>query len=179
MTAIEPAAERLASDTSARGDAVALSQEIQHRDAILARLHRGGTVADSFATIASTIASEIRVDRVSLLRVHSSECVLVATSTQPQVDRRTRQARLLERLSAQVLASGMALTYELGSGSTKQFSASEHEPYLGESGVRELHIERVENPESRDPIAIVILERFRVDENPKRPIHHWHYLLSH
>lgn len=128
MTALEPPAERLASDFSARGDAVALSKEIQHRDAILARLHRGGTVADSFAAIASTIASESGVDRVSLLRVLASECVFFATSTQPLVDRRTRQARLLERLSAQVLASGMALTYELGSGSTTPFSASELEP---------------------------------------------------
>ncbi len=171
MTAFKTPAERIASNMRAGGEVGILSHETQRRDSVLARLHRGVTVSDSFAAITSTIASEIAVDRVSLLRVQSSSCILVATSTQPKVDRRTRQARLLERLSTRVLASGSALTYELGSGSTPEFSASELEDYLVDSGTRVLHIERVEHPDSHDPIGFIVLERFRVCETPKTPIH--------
>ena len=92
-----------------------LRTELHHRtnrDALISRLNEGVGLADSFASIASAVASETMVDRVSLLRRKAGQYRMITTSTQPKVDRRARAVRLLERLTATALdhADGLAFT---------------------------------------------------------------------
>lgn len=180
MPAPEPLVERAVNDTPTCVDVRAPRVEMvarpmntsntEQRDALLARLHSGATIDDSFSAITETLASEWPVDRVSLLGRRDHRCRLVATSTQRDVDRRTRQVRLLERLAESVLERDSPLTYELGSGSIASTLSPELEAYLAESGVRELHIEPITAPHADDTIALLVLERFRVLESNLTPI---------
>jgi len=61
--------------------------ELDHRsdrDALISKLNDGIALTDSFTSIATAIASETLVDRISLLRCHSAGYRLVTSSTNPK-----------------------------------------------------------------------------------------------
>ncbi len=147
--------------------------EQANRDRVLNRLHDGTNLRDSFTHIASTVASQTNVDRVILLNHHGGRFTLIASSTAPNVDRRSRQVRLLQRLTRAVLSQHHELTFVLGSGS--EISLVDSRPldeYLQESGCREIHIQSITDVNTGKTIAAIVVERFRVDDNSSVAIDH-------
>jgi hypothetical protein len=152
-----------------------LRAELQHRtnrDALISRLNEGIGLTDSFASIASAIASETAVDRVSLLRRKAGQYQLITTSTQPKVDRRARAVRLLETLTATALDHADGLTFTVGApGDVSPEISSSVESYLHESGCREIRIESIcRDEQDDDPIAAIVLERFRISPDKTQAI---------
>jgi len=142
-----------------------LRVELAHRtnrDALISQLNEGLALSDSFSSIASAIASQTLVDRVSLLRFKSPRYRLITTSTQPVIDRRARQSRLLERLAATTLENADRFTFTVGAPSeVNQDTIESLDGYLHESGCREIHIEPIRDKQKHHAIAAIVLERFR------------------
>ncbi len=146
------------------------------RDRLIGKLNEGVSLKESFAAIASAVASESLADRVSLLRrkqaqpIASTRHRLVTTSAQAKVDRRARQVRLLEKLADTVLANNDRFTFSVGTpGKLMAEESGVLEKYLHESGCREIHIESVSS-EAKDSCAAIVLERFRVPADEQRSI---------
>jgi multidrug efflux pump subunit AcrA (membrane-fusion protein) len=132
------------------------------RDALIQRMSEGVGLADSFYAIADAVADDVDVDRVSLLRQKSSGCQLVATSTQPNVDRRARQVRLIETLANHAIESAESFRFCVGDQANESRELPESlEAYLYESGCREIHVQRINGKEGSDPVAAIVVERFR------------------
>lgn len=139
-----------------------LDRRLEREDWI-GRLHDGVDVTEAFAAISVAVAKETGCDRVSLLRPRGSRMELVASSTQPRVDRRARQVRLLQQLAAATVAGGGRLKYVVGSPVDVADDLNEPlEQYLDESGCREITIDSFDN-EAGQAIAVMTLERFRLD----------------
>lgn len=115
------------------------------RDRWIESLHRGHSLHDSFASIAGAIASQCVVDRVSLLRTDNHRHELIACSTQPSIDRRASQVRLLEEVVAQA---------DLPSNSPSDCPTN-LQTYLDRSGSKQIHIEKLS-----DAAVTIVLERF-------------------
>ncbi len=163
MNAPDPLVDVLTQDAAAYG----------RRDALIASLYQGVTLKQSFAAIASAIADELPIDRASLLRRSGATWKLVATSTQPSVDSRARQVRLLQHLVAECVRDSRSLTFELGVAPHGQRSSTDAsngalDAYLDESGCREFHVETIDDTDDKRASTAFVLERFRyadVDEN--------------
>ncbi len=122
--------------------ALAKSQSIRDdHDRWIESLYRGVSLHDSFASIAGAIASRCAVDRVSLLRTDNHRAALIACSTQPLIDRRASQVRLLEQTVAQANTAIDSSTYL--------------QTYLDRSGSKQVHIENVP-----DADVTIVLERY-------------------
>lgn len=122
-----------------------LATQVEHQG-WTARLYRGAGLEESFAQIAGAIASLPTIDRVSLLQRSGRRYRLVASSSQPDVRRRSRHVRLLE----------LAVANSLGQRQGDDDMAA----YQTESGAIELHCEAV-----ADGGAVVAVERFRRPES--------------
>ncbi len=134
-------------------------------------MYQGSTLTESFAHITSALASELSVDRIGLLHRRSGGWKLIATSTQPRVDHRTRQVRLLERLVTLAMNDKHSITFELGVTSDDALEPSDElDAYLDESGSRELHIEAIANDDASPANAVIVLERFRRPDEITMPI---------
>jgi hypothetical protein len=144
-----------------------------HRDGVLDRLNDGANLRESLAMIAATIADEISSDRVSMLQVDGRRVRMIASSTQPSVDRRARQVRLLESLVAAVLRRQNKFQFAVGQAESDQHldSRLSHalNEYLAESGTREIHIEAVDEATSDTDrggiIGAIAMERFRLGDS--------------
>jgi hypothetical protein len=134
------------------------------RDGWISRLYEGLTPQESFAAIAAAVAPPCQADRVSLLFWKSGRPRLLAASTQPSIDRRSRQARLLERLAdATALAQGGAFHFTVGSpGPVSADVLLWLDRYLHDSGCCDIYIETFPVTESGAERAAVVLERFRI-----------------
>jgi hypothetical protein len=133
-------------------------------------LHDGIGLADSFASIASAVASAISVDRVTLLRPKSSRYRLIAASTQTKVDRGQRQVRFLERLTETATRQSSCFSFKVGEpGDPNAKVCDVLDEYLDHSGCREILVESIVN-EQAEPIAAMVLERFRIPTDDPRSI---------
>ncbi|MFK8112329.1 MAG: biotin/lipoyl-binding protein, partial [Rubripirellula sp.] len=141
----------------------------RQRDQLITRLSAGVGLRDSFTGIVSAIASEMSVDRVSLLQQRGSGYRLITSSTQPKVDRRSRQAQRLERMASSIIDHNHRFTFLLGDAFDTRWQ--DHETvhaYFEESGCRELYLAGIPNSVqpaheaiTQAPIAVIVLERFR------------------
>ncbi len=144
-----------------------------HRDWVLDRLNDGTTLHESLAIIAETIAGELSSDRVSLLQVDGKRVRMIASSTQPLVDRRARQVRLLESLVSAVLRRQSQFQFVVGTAESAPFADPRRlnamNAYLAESGCREIQIEAVhESTNDTDRGAVIgaiVMERFRLRDD--------------
>ncbi len=168
----------LASGVYLRHRFTALSEAAQrqtHRDVVLNQLNDGCALTDSLASVAGTVARETNADRVAILRTKGCSAQLVVSSTQPRVDRRARQVRLLETLVSNVIRRSDCFRFVVGNPEVSDTASSDAavtaavNQYLNDSGCRELSIEAIFDQqadfESRERIAAIVLERFRVDES--------------
>lgn len=147
-----------------------------HRDRVLDELNDGCTPAESLASIAGALARETNVDRAAILRSKGSKSQLLVSSTQPRVDRRARQVRLLETLVSKSLRRSDQFHYIVGkpeasddTGPDDAALATALDRYLNESGCRQLLIEAVFEQQSDstrgERVAAIVLERFRLDDS--------------
>ncbi len=137
------------------------------RDALVGELNAGIGLTDSMSAIAQAVAKETGADRVSLLRLDSLRAKLIAASTQPRVDRRARQIRLIEELAAAVADRCGSLTFVVGDPVEVDPAVQPSlENYLKQSGCREIHVETV--TEENEPRALIVIERFRLEGETNR-----------
>ncbi|TWT79832.1 hypothetical protein CA13_12390 [Planctomycetes bacterium CA13] len=137
------------------------------RDSIVCNMNRGSGLADSFRHIAQTISTYVDADRVCLLKQHSeSTFCLIATSTSTSVDTRTRLGRRVQELASVIDSSDSDFEFTVGNAEDVPAAIKKSlDPYLVESGSRQVAVSRVEcDGDHRD--IIVMLERF---SHPKRP----------
>ena len=143
------------------------------RDRVIDGLNAGCGLSESLSCIAGTVAGETGVDRVAILRTTGSSAQLLVSSTQPRVDRRARQVRLLEALVSKVIQSSDRFRYVVGNPAESAAESADAtvaaalDPYLNDSGCRELCIEAIvdqqTDPGRAEPLAAIVLERFRLD----------------
>ncbi len=132
------------------------------RDILIRDLNQGIGLRDSFATIASTLASACRMDRVSLLQYRGHRFRLVTTSARQEVARRARQVRLMERLVNTVTSSAQTFSYQIGSAVQLESTVADaFEPYSNQSGCREIHIRMICEQDNKNPVAALVVERFQ------------------
>jgi hypothetical protein len=146
------------------------------RDQLLDQINAGCNLTESLACVAGAVAAETLVDRVAILRMKAKSAQLLVSSTQPRVDRRARQVRLLETLVARVLSRSDRFRYVVGnpdlsnSSSFDPLGISALDQYLNESGCRDLYMEAVfDQPGDAtqgECVAAIVLERFRVADSP-------------
>lgn len=140
-------------------------EQRQNRDSFIAELSRGIGLTDSFASIAAVVAERASVDRVSVL-LRKPRCRLVATSTQPRIDRRARQVRLLQQLADESVTT-RDFSYSIGEPFDEMWQTPNGmTEYLHESGCREIHLAPVGGWHDRGTLsesskAVIVLERFR------------------
>ena len=129
------------------------------RDVMIRKLNEGVGLTDSFASIATTVASETGLDRVSLLQSRGSHFRLITSSTQQKVERRARQVRLLERLVEIVLLENDRFIFKVGTPVELDPLLSDAlESYCHQSGCREIYIQSISDGEGS--IAAFVLEQF-------------------
>ena len=145
--------------------AVSDSGRVQDQLQWVSRLHAGATLQESFATIADSVAQVATIDRVCLLQKTRSGYQLVASSTQPSIDRRAQQVRLLETLVAVRLHADDAFQFTVGESDHRSgIDATNLEAYLTAAGSRSVYMEVVpEHGEKTKAIAAIFLEQFDAD----------------
>ena len=126
-------------------------------------------MGDSFAAIADAVSEHTKADRVCVFQANGNGFQLVASSTQPTVDRRARQVRLLESLVS--VTSRRTDSFRFVVGDSNQIaddgeSKRSLDEYLASSGARILQIETVSDQESNS-IAALLLENFSAENMPK------------
>lgn len=141
-----------------------------NRDRLLNKLNEGTSVEQSFTAIASTIASHISADRVSLLRITRFHSQLIATSTQPHIDQRGTIARSLQDI-AHYSRDAVCFTWShsnenrianpVGSDADRLNSIENHQ---ATNGCQELLLQTIRDS-ADEPIATVILEWIRPHKN--------------
>ena len=141
--------------------------EQELRDATIARLHRGGTLTESLTNIATVIADQSGIDRVSMLEVQNGRSRLAASSVARRIDRRSRHVRSMQTLVDAVIRGGAPLSYTVGSGEdVDRLLIQPLSRYVDESGCRQLTIDPVPAAEpSASPLAAIVLEQFRLSEH--------------
>ncbi|MDG2223275.1 MAG: HlyD family efflux transporter periplasmic adaptor subunit [Rubripirellula sp.] len=136
------------------------------RDRLLSDLNGGTSVEQSFTAIASSIASHVSADRVSLLRVTKHHSQLIATSTQPRVDHRGTIAQSLQDVAHLSRDTDFfvwshsdtnRITDPNGSDTDRLSSIESHQQ---SSGCQDLLLQTIRDA-NKDPIATVILEWIR------------------
>ena len=143
------------------------------RDMLIRDLNQGIGLSDSFASIASVLAATCRMDRVSLLQYRGQRFRLVTTSARQKVARRARQIRLMERMVDVVTSSSEPFSYEIGSAVQLEPTVSDAlEPYINQSGCREIHIRAIREPGDQPPSAALVVERFQAAETDQERISH-------
>ncbi|MDA7914808.1 HlyD family secretion protein [bacterium] len=141
------------------------------RDDLIRDLNQGIGLNDSFASIATALASACQLDRVSLLQYRGRGFRLVTSSARQKVVRRARQIRLMERLVDTVLSESNSFNYQIGNADDLQGSVSDAlEPYCNQSGFREIHMRLVCDPQSQKPVAAIVVERFQAAETEQERI---------
>ncbi len=148
--------------------------EQSQRDDVIDQLNAGSGFAESLGHIAATVARETGVDRTAIVRLKGSSATLLVSSTQPRVDRRARQVRLLETLVSKAIRRSDQFRYVVGNPEISDTAASDPlftsalEEYLNDSGCRELRIETIFDQYTdagrAEPLAAIVLERFRIDD---------------
>lgn len=122
----------------------------------------GTSLTETVAEVAAQIATKIGYERVVILQVVSRQCTLIATSTLATIDRRARQARLLEELATACVAektSVRSIAESDGriSGRIDKWLRSQ----VADSGATDIRIDLLANPTSvDDPVAVLVSERF-------------------
>ena len=145
-----------------------LSSSHSERDEFIGSLYRGGNLTESLSAIAKVVAQRTGFDRVSILEANRSGCRLAASNVGTQIDRRSRQVRMLQRLASRVIASGESLRFVVGHGNQPPWDVRDLlQAYLDNSGAREIGIEFVGSPDSQSsadevPVAAIVFERFRL-----------------
>lgn len=145
-----------------------------HGDVVDA-LNGGLGLGESLVCVATTLARETNADRVAVFRSKGAALQMIVSSTQPRVDRRARQVRLLEQIVSTSLRRADRFRYVVGDpdGCDRESTDARLlrllEQYLADSGVRELQVEAVDaNPSATGGrLAAITLERFRLDEAEK------------
>ncbi|MDB4749717.1 HlyD family secretion protein [Rubripirellula sp.] len=141
------------------------------RDDLIRDLNQGIGLSDSFASIATTLASACQFDRVSLLEYRGKHFRLVTTSARHKVVRRARQIRLMERLVGTVLAESGSFDHQIGNAADLDENVSNAlEPYCKQSGFREIHMRLIRDEQSRKPVAAMVVERFQASETEQERI---------
>ncbi len=141
------------------------------RDELIRELNQGIGLSDSFASIATTLASACQLDRVSLLQYRGNRFRLVTTSARQKVVRRARQVRLMERLVGTVLSKSQAFDYQIGDAVDLEENVSDVlEPYCHQAGFREIHIRLICEPQTRKPVAALVIERFQAAKTEQERI---------
>lgn len=136
------------------------------RDHVVGQLHHGIGINDSFAHVGRAVAKYVGADRASILHRRggksSSAYRLVSCSTSKNVDRRSRLARLMQDLAAQVASHGKSIEFVVGRGDDVPDPLRETlEAYLIESGSRAIAIEPIPLNNLTDA-AVIVLEQFTV-----------------
>ena len=136
------------------------------RDDLIRGLNQGIGLSDSFGSIATTLASACRFDRVSLLQYRGKRFRLITTSARQKVVRRARQIRLMERLVGIVLSESDSFDYQVGDAAELDIAVSDAlEPYCNQSGFREIYIHLIRDSQSHKPVAVIVVERFQAAAN--------------
>ena len=140
------------------------------RDRVLDQLNQGNDLSESFAAISAVIASETGCDRVCLLSLSADRFRLIASSSQPHVDRRARQVRLLERLVKQSCDTADQFDFVVGYPSDRSIRFEQTlQEYVTAAGSREIRIEVVRSHDETLPanrvIAAIMLERFQLQDS--------------
>ncbi len=137
------------------------------RDRLIADLHRGSTLEDSFAFIASTIAKATSIDRVCLLRRDATRHRLVACSIPTSLDRRSDHARMLRQLADRCLADQPRFGFTIGTAVNDEASVPDEVfSYMDSSGCCDLYLESIVDPTTQQPVATIALERFQIPLDP-------------
>lgn len=138
----------------------------QHlNDDRMMQLYAGITLQESFAAIASVLAEQLGVERVSILQACKNRYRLVATSTQAVVDRRAQQARLLEQLVAETLAGTDSFRLAASESEKDQVETSTTlQRYLLSSAAHSIAIRSVRSKISSNVVvAAIVTENFSSD----------------
>ncbi len=149
------------------------SSQIVRREQAISSLYQGKTLTESFQHIAATVAIEGRADRVLLATVSSRGSRLITSASDTPIDRRSRQAVLLESLLDAAKPFQDEIVFTVGSIDSIHRSnnptpwGEQLDRYLGESGSRKIQIEFVRTvPNHGEPIAAIITEWFILPEEP-------------
>ncbi len=137
------------------------TNESNTQDLWTSHLYSGVTLRESFAAIADAVSQATGMDRVGMLRQRKRGCELIATSTQPMVDRRAQQIRLMEDLVTATTSTSDAFSFDVGSA--REVAPEIRQPldrYLGASGVKSIRIESICD-ESGERCAALIAESFQ------------------
>ncbi|MEZ6065815.1 MAG: hypothetical protein R3B90_08940 [Planctomycetaceae bacterium] len=111
-------------------------QELDHA---IAAMHSTTKLKRCGQVISEQVRHLLRADRVSVLTRHGRRCRLVAISSAATLDRRSRQARLLEKLAADVVTTNEGLSAVVGGRRSVAHEAGQRlDHYLDETQVRAL-----------------------------------------
>ena len=133
------------------------------------RMYGGVTVNESFVAIAETLAEATSSDRVCLLKNVAGHFQLVASSTQPAIDGRSQQVRLIESLVTSAIANSNEFRFVVGSQADAPTDISFSDSlqrYLVSSGTRSVHIQAVQQSDgtngldANQTVAAIVIESF-------------------
>lgn len=143
-------------------DALRKHQQAQsERDQLLNGLNEGTSLQQSFTSIAATLSTQTSADRVSLIRLGSRGGELVATSTQPKIDRRTLVARSLETL-ANATRDSAVVSWPTDATDLDTKVLHSLEDHSEHAGCRYVCIRTIYD-ENQQPVTSIILEWLRDD----------------
>ena len=144
--------------------AIARQQNIvgERREKTISTFNEGATLKESLFKIATAWASHVNADRVSILRIANSRCELLATSCNESVDRRSRQAILLNAFASEASVHNESIEFTVGQSGRRiapwQVSLDR---YVAESGCRRIESDCIaDQDQENQPIAIVVTEWF-------------------
>jgi len=130
------------------------------RDEFIGGLNEGADIEESFAAIASAIASRTSAERVSVLKLDPHRAKLVATSPQPRVDHRGEVTRSLQYLVV-TAGQGDSLVWTAEADTISDpLLAEALESHVTRCNCDELFLRKIDDA-TGTPIAAVVLERFR------------------
>ncbi|NND97539.1 MAG: biotin/lipoyl-binding protein [Pirellulaceae bacterium] len=147
-------------------------------DRWLRRMYDGVTLRESAAAITDAISQATMDDRVCLLRSSKRGYELIASSTQPLVDRRAQQVRLLEDLVKSVLEQHKSFSFTVGAPVPLEKRIQQSlDRYLLVANAKSIQIESISDARSsgkesktKQTIAAIVMENFRIEsDESKRP----------
>lgn len=134
-------------------------------DDALQSIHRSTSVRSCAQAIAMEVRRLLSADRVSLLIRRGRRFRLQAVSSGTEIDRRSRQVRLLEQLAAETTRGGGSLDVHVGSGVHPLRQSEFMDAYLDETQLRSVRCEALPPPPRddqphRSPDAVLIVDSY-------------------
>ncbi len=134
-------------------------------DAALQRIQSADTDHDRAQRITDQVRNLTRADRVSLLDIRGKRARLRSVSAVTSINRRSRQAKLLEQFATETLRTGTTCTILVGQKNDISSSAARAaDALLDETDARAVRAELLVTDDADACNGILVLEHFTLDQ---------------